>query len=89
MMSKTISHFRILEKIGQGGMGEVYRALDTRLRREVALKLISPALTEDTERVARFRKEAQTVAALNQVWRERVMPVTQFESYEALIQSLE
>ena len=57
--------FEILSGIGAGGMGEVYRARDTRLRRDVALKVLPPEFARDTERLARFQREAQTVAALN------------------------
>jgi serine/threonine protein kinase len=57
--------YKILTLIGSGGMGEVYRARDTRLRRDVALKLLPVAATVDPERRERFEREAQTVAALN------------------------
>ncbi|HEY1340705.1 MAG TPA: protein kinase [Bryobacteraceae bacterium] len=58
-------HYRILEKIGAGGMGEVYRALDTRLGREVAIKVLPEAFARNPERIARLRREAQMLAALN------------------------
>ena len=61
----TISHYRIRQKIGEGGMGEVYRAEDTRLGRHAAIKLLSPKFTSDPERLARFRREAKMVASLN------------------------
>src|SRR5215471_10204258 len=57
--------YEILAAIGAGGMGEVYRARDTKLRREVALKTLPSAFTSDIERVARFKREAQVLAALN------------------------
>ena len=57
--------FEILTAIGAGDMGEVYRARDTRLRRDVALKVLSPEFARDSERLARFQREAQAVAALN------------------------
>jgi serine/threonine protein kinase len=57
--------YEILAPIGAGGMGEVYRARDSKLNREVALKLLPDAFARDSERVARFRREAQALAALN------------------------
>ena len=57
--------YEIVALIGQGGMGEVYRARDTKLGREVALKILPATFTSDPERVARFRREAQVLAALN------------------------
>jgi len=65
MIGETISHYRILERIGAGGMGVVYRAEDTSLKRHVALKFLPPRLTADHDAVARFEREAQTAAALN------------------------
>jgi len=57
--------YEILAPIGAGGMGEVYRALDPRLGREVALKILPPEMAVDRERLARFHREARAVAALN------------------------
>ncbi|MGH9589341.1 MAG: serine/threonine-protein kinase, partial [Terracidiphilus sp.] len=63
--SKQIGHYQIIAKIGEGGMGEVYRALDTRLNREVAIKVLPRAFAEDPLRMARFEREAQLLASLN------------------------
>ena len=57
--------YEIHSPLGAGGMGEVYRARDTKLGREVALKIISDAFTQDGERVARFKREAQVLASLD------------------------
>jgi serine/threonine protein kinase len=57
--------YEVIAPIGAGGMGEVYRARDTKLGREVALKLLPDAFASDAERIARFRREAQVLASLN------------------------
>ena len=64
MIGKTISHYKILEKIGEGGMGKVYKAEDTKLKRIVALKFLSPQLLPTDEDKKRFLREAQAGAAL-------------------------
>ncbi len=65
MIGQTLSHFKIIAKLGEGGMGEVYRAEDTKLGREEAIKVLPAALTEDPERLARFEREARVLASLN------------------------
>ncbi len=65
MVGKTISHYKVLEKIGEGGMGEVYRAEDTSLKRDVAIKVLPEQFTKDPQRLARFEREAQLLALLN------------------------
>ncbi len=62
---RQLAHYSVHEKIGQGGMGEVYRAQDTRLRRDVAIKVLPDAFVQDPERLGRFRREAQLLASLN------------------------
>ncbi|HEV2323884.1 MAG TPA: protein kinase [Terracidiphilus sp.] len=63
--TQQIGHYQVVAKIGEGGMGEVYRARDTRLNREVAIKVLPRAFAEDPYRMARFEREAQLLASLN------------------------
>ena len=61
----TLSHYRIISKIGAGGMGEVYRARDTRLDREVAIKILPQNYSNDEGRLKRFEQEARATSSLN------------------------
>ncbi|MCL4522996.1 MAG: protein kinase [Acidobacteria bacterium] len=65
MTGSTVGHYRVTAKLGAGGMGEVYLAEDTKLGRQVALKVIPPAFAQDAHRMARFQREAQVLASLN------------------------
>ncbi len=65
MIGQVLGHYRVLEKIGAGGMGEVYRASDDRLGREVAIKVLKSSLANDKDRLRRFELEARAAAALN------------------------
>ena len=65
LIGRTLSHYRVTAAIGAGGMGEVFRATDTKLGREVALKVLPAGMDRDPARLARFQREARAVAALN------------------------
>jgi serine/threonine-protein kinase len=65
MIGRTVAHYRITAKLGAGGMGEVYRARDTKLDRDVAIKILPAAFAADPGRMARFEREAKVLASLN------------------------
>jgi serine/threonine protein kinase len=65
MIGETIAHYRITAKLGEGGMGEVYRATDTKLRRDVAVKILPEVFARNADRMARFEREARVLASLN------------------------
>ena len=64
-LPQSIAHYKLVSKLGEGGMGAVYRATDTKLNRDVAIKVLPPVFAEDTARMARFEREAQLLATLN------------------------
>ena len=65
MIGESVSHYEILEKLGEGGMGVVYKARDLRLQRMVALKFLAAEISAAPERIARFELEARAISALN------------------------
>ncbi len=65
MIGKSIGPYQILAELGKGGMGEVYRATDTNLKRTVAIKVLPESVATDADRLARFQREAEVLARLN------------------------
>ncbi len=65
MIGKTLAHYEIASLLGKGGMGEVYQAKDTKLGRDVAIKVLPEEFARDADRVARFQREAKLLASLN------------------------
>src|SRR5215510_3948467 len=64
-LQQSIAHYRIVSKLGEGGMGAVYRATDTKLNRDIAIKVLPDSFADDPDRLARFTREAQVLASLN------------------------
>src|SRR5580765_7545740 len=83
-----IAHYRILDKIGHGGMGEVWRASDTKLGREVAIKILPPEFAQDPDRMARFSREAQVLASLNHPNIAAIYGIEESDNIRALVMEL-
>jgi serine/threonine-protein kinase len=88
MVGETLSHYRVTQKIGAGGMGEVYRATDSKLHREVAIKVLPAALANDPERMARFEREAQVLASLAHPSIAAVYGLEESSGHRALVMEL-
>jgi hypothetical protein len=88
MIGTTLSHYKITAKLGEGGMGEVYRAEDTQLGREVAIKVLPEAMATDPERMARFSREAQVLASLNHPNIAAIYGLEETEGRRALVMEL-
>jgi Tol biopolymer transport system component len=88
LIGQTISHFRITAKLGEGGMGEVYRAEDTKLERDVAIKVLPPTFTADSERMARFLREAKVLASLNHQNIAAIHQIEEVDSQQLLVMEL-
>jgi len=88
MIGSSIAHYKISAKLGAGGMGEVWRATDERLNRDVAVKLLPESFADDPERMARFRREAQLLASLNHPNIGQVYGLEEQEGRNAIILEL-
>jgi serine/threonine-protein kinase len=88
MEDVSIAHYRVTGTLGKGGMGEVYRATDTKLNREVALKVLPDAFAKDRERMARFGREAQVLASLNHPNIASIHGLEESEGKRALVMEL-
>ena len=88
LIGKSLAHYEVTALLGKGGMGEVYRANDTKLGREVALKLLPPGLAEDAERLARFRREARTLASLHNAHIASLFGIEEIEGTTILVMEL-
>ena len=80
--------YEVLSAIGAGGMGEVYRARDTRLNRDVAIKVLPEAFAQDADRLARFKREAQVLASLNHPHIAAIYGLEETDSMHALVLEL-
>jgi len=85
MIGQTVAHYTILDKLGEGGMGEVWRAEDTKLGRQVAIKLLPEAFTSDGDRLARFEREARVLAAFEHPRIASIYGLEDFEGRKLLV----
>lgn len=88
VIGKTVAHYQVVELLGERGMGKVYRAADTRLKREVALKVLPEACIQDPERLTRFRREAEVLAALSHPNIGAILGIEPFETSQVLVLEL-
>ncbi len=87
-IGQSLSHYKIIEKIGKGGMGEVYRARDQKLARDVAIKVLPEEFARDADRVARFQREAKLLASLNHPNIAAIYGLEEFERTNFLVMEL-
>ena len=88
MIGKNLGPYRVSEKLGEGGMGEVYRATDTKLDRDVAIKVLPESLAGDPDRIARFQREAKTLASLNHPNIAAIYGLEEADQTKALVMEL-
>src|SRR5262245_32071868 len=87
-LGTSIAHYRVLGRLGSGGMGDVYRAHDPKLNRDVAIKLLRGPLTTDEDHLVRFRREAQLLASLNHPHIGQIYGLEEFDGTCALVMEL-
>ena len=80
-----LGHYQVTAKLGEGGMGEVWRATDTQLNRDVALKILPEAFAADPDRLARFQREAQVLASLNHPGIAAIYGIEEAEPFAILV----
>jgi len=88
VIGQRLGQYEITAKLGEGGMGEVYRAIDSRLKREVAIKVLPAAFTADRERLARFEREAQLLAQLQHPHIASIYGLEESDGVRALVMEL-
>src|SRR5262245_37697488 len=88
MTVRRIGHYEVIAKLGEGGMGEVYRATDTKLKRSVAIKVVPAAMSSDPERLVRFQREAELLAALNHSNIGQIYGIHDTDGAKALVMEL-
>jgi serine/threonine protein kinase len=88
MIGQSIGSYSIIAKLGEGGMGEVYRATDTRLKRQVAIKVLPVSVADDADRLARFQREAEVLAALNHPNIGAIYGLEKTSAFTALVMEL-